>query len=389
MERDPGPYEGIRILDLSSNIAGPFATMILADLGADVIKVERPEKGDDTRAFPPRWGEQTAVFASMNRNKRSITLNLKSENGQRAARALAADSDVVVESFRPGVAERLHLGFSELGEDDPKLVYCSISGFGAGEIGRSLPGYDPLVQAFSGLIAMTGHPGVPPVRVAASLEDLSTGMWAAIGIMAALARRDTHGAPQLVEASLIDSSFTLLCHQVAAFHAASEVPEPLGTESPRVAPYGAYETADGWLMIAAGTNTHFQRLCELLELTHLERDERFDNQALRTEHRDELNLALSEQIRKRSSEVMLGELQAAGVPAAPVQRLDQALDNPLTAERELFVRLRDAADTTDLELLRLPVRGAGASVRTPPPDLGQHNDEILGGLLASKQGETT
>jgi crotonobetainyl-CoA:carnitine CoA-transferase CaiB-like acyl-CoA transferase len=375
-----GAYAGTQILDLSSNIAGPFATMILADLGADVIKVERPDRGDDTRAFPPQWGVQTAVFASMNRNKRSITLDLKDEADRRVATELAAASDVVVESFRPGVADRLQLGFSDLGERNPRLVYCSISGFGTGEIGASLPGYDPLVQAFSGLMSMTGQPGLPPMRVAASLEDLSTGMWAAIGIMAALARRDAHGSPQLVETSLLDTGLMLLCHQIAAFYAAGEIPEPLGSESPRVTPYGAYETANGWLMIAAGNDAHFERLCAVLHIPDLLADSRFGNPALRTQSREALNDAISAATRQLPTDELLEALRAAGVPASPVHRLDEALTNPLTAERDLFVSIRDAADTTDLTLLRLPVKGIDATVRTPPPDLGQHTAEILAGL---------
>jgi crotonobetainyl-CoA:carnitine CoA-transferase CaiB-like acyl-CoA transferase len=254
-----GTYAGLRVLELATTIAGPFSTMILADLGADVVKVERPGQGDDARGMPPHWDGESTVFLAVNRNKRSLALDLKRAAGRDAFLRLTAGADVVVQGFRPGAAERLGLGFDDLRERNPSIVYCSISAFGTHGSAAGLPGYDPLIQAFSGMMSMTGHPGMPPARVAASIIDLTTGMWAAMGTMAALARRAQTGEAQYVESTLVDSGYMLLCHQIASMLATGEVPGPIGSASPITAPYEAFRTADGWIMIAAGISRSSRR----------------------------------------------------------------------------------------------------------------------------------
>ena len=217
-------YSGLKVLELAAVIAGPFAGMVFADLGADVIKVENPRGGDDARRMPPQQRGESTLFMSMNRNKRSLVLDLKTTAGRDAVLKLAAQVDVVIESYKPGVSERLGIGYNEMRKHNPSLVYCSVSAFGESPAGRDLPGYDPLIQAFSGLMSMTGDASAPPARVAASVIDLSTGMWAAMGIMAALAHRTRTGEGRYVEATLIDSGYMLLCHQITSMLATGIVP---------------------------------------------------------------------------------------------------------------------------------------------------------------------
>ena len=370
-------HDGVRILDLSRNIAGPFATMILADLGADVIKVEHPDGGDDTRRYPPRFsGGDSAIYLAMNRNKRSVALDLKDPDGREAVRRLAARADVVVENFRPGTIERLGLGADELRRATPDLVWCSISAWGRGEIGRRLAGYDPLIQAFTGLMSMTGEEDGPPVRVGASIIDLTTGMWVALGIQAALARRVRTGLPQDVDASLVDSGYTLLCHQIMGHLATGEVPRALGSASPFTAPYEAFEAADGRLMIAAGTDAQFARVCDVLHLGELVGEPRFRGPAERVEHRHELRALLEARLRSAPVAAWLERLDAAGVPAGPIQDLAEAVRHPIVAELGLLADPEGERRIDDLRLLRLPVDD-GTSPMREPPALGADTGVVL------------
>jgi crotonobetainyl-CoA:carnitine CoA-transferase CaiB-like acyl-CoA transferase len=372
-----GTYRGLKVLELATTIAGPFSTMILADLGADVIKVERPVKGDDARAMPPHWAGESTVFLAINRNKRSLALDLKAPAGRDAFLRMAAGADVVVQSFRPGAAERLGLGFDDIRARNPSIVYCSISAFGTSGSAAGLPGYDPLIQAFSGLMSMTGHPGQPPARVAASLIDLTTGMWAAMGTMAALARRDQTGEAQYVESTLVDSGYMLLCHQIAAMLATGEVPGPLGSGSPIAAPYEAFETADGWIMVAAGNDDLIRRLFDALELAELLDDERYRTPTARVRNRDSLHEAIEARLRTRSSDAWITDVRAAGVPVGPVQDLEEAVNHPMTAERELLVKPQDGARFPELRLVRLPFDDARPPVLRRPPALGEHSHAVL------------
>lgn len=370
-------YAGLRVLELATTIAGPFSTMILADLGADVIKVERPGRGDDARGMPPHWDGESTVYLAINRNKRSLALDLKRPEGREAFLRLAERADVVIQSFRPGAAERLGLGFEHVRARNPSVVYCSVSAFGSAGSAAGLPGYDPLIQAFTGLMSMTGHEGAPPVRVAASLIDLTTGMWAAMGTMAALARRAQTGEAQYVESTLLDSGFMLLCHQVASMLVTGEVPGPLGSASPITAPYEAFRTADGWIMIAAGNDDLFRRLCGALELADLPADERFSRPAARVANREALHALIEERLRADSSAAWIERIQAAGVPVGPVNRLDEAVAHPVTAERGILVEPLDAERFPGVRLVRLPFDDARPPQLRRPPTLGEHSEEIL------------
>lgn len=368
-------YAGLRVLELASVIAGPFATMVLADLGADVIKIENPAGGDDSRRMPPQQGGESTLFMSMNRNKRSLALDLKTTRGRNALLRLAGNADVVVESSRPGVADRLGVGYAQLRERNPALVYCSVSAFGESPSGRGLPGYDPLIQAFVGLMSMTGDASTPPARVAASVIDLSTGMWAAMGIMAALARRARLGEGQYVEATLIDSGYMLLCHQITSMLATGVVPTRIGSASPIAAPYEAFKTADGWLMITVGNDPMFGRLSEAIGLPELSVRDEFLTNAGRVANRETLRAILQDRLSQDLSARWIERLQTAGVPVAPVQDLAQAVQHPLMAERGMLVAAEGAAGTAPL--LRVPFDDARPPNLRRAPTLGEHSAEIL------------
>jgi crotonobetainyl-CoA:carnitine CoA-transferase CaiB-like acyl-CoA transferase len=375
---DPAPIAGtltgIRVLEIGSNIAGPMAAMILGDLGADVVKVEDPRQGDDTRSLAPLIDGESTVFRSFNRSKRSVALDLGTDAGRAAVLRLAAGVDVVIQNLRPGVVDRLGVGFEAVSAVNDSVICCSISAFGPGEIGRSLPGYDALVQAFSGIMASTGHPGDSgPVRVSASLVDVSTGVWAALGVMAALLRRPSSVGPQLVEASLLDTAFTLMAHQVNAYLVSGEVPERLGSGSPSFAPYQAYRASDGWVFVAAGSDRLFVKLCTVLSVPHLATDDRFATAAARVANRQVLDHELERQLVTRPIDSWVATLTEAGIPACPVNDLGRAVEAPVTSERKLLV----GEDRNKVPWLRLPIDRERAAPYRPTPALGEHTRQVL------------
>jgi crotonobetainyl-CoA:carnitine CoA-transferase CaiB-like acyl-CoA transferase len=373
-------YSGLRVLDLSTNIAGPFAAMILGDLGADVIKIERPPFGDDTRSLPPAWHGQATVFLAVNRNKRSLVLDLKSFGGREALLKLAASADVIIESFPPGLATELALTHEHFRASNPRVTVSSISAFGPGPIGSKMPGYDALVQAVSGMMSFTGDAGGPTVRIAPSLLDLTTGMWAVIAIMAALSRREHDGGGEHLNAVLLDSAFALMCHQVQGFWATGEAPAKLGSAAPSAAPYRVYRAADGEFMLATASNAQFARLCGALELNELAQDARFRTMAGRLTARAELDAILAERLARETVETWLQRLREVGIAAGQVNDLPQALELPVTRERQLFVSSEESGWKQGLPLLRLPIDTETAAIRRAPPALGEHSEEILSSL---------
>jgi crotonobetainyl-CoA:carnitine CoA-transferase CaiB-like acyl-CoA transferase len=370
-------FAGLRVVDLSSNLAGPLAAMVLGDLGADVVKVERPDSGDDTRGLPPQWQGDGTVFLSVNRNKRSVALDVRSPEGREILLALAEGADVLIESYGPGVAERLGLGFEDVRARSPRIVYCTVSAFGGGPVGRTLAGYDSLIQGFSGMMSITGQPDGPPARVAPSAIDLSTGLWSVVAIMAALARRATNDGAQHVEAALIDSAMTLMGHQVMSLLATGRVPTPLGTASPSTTPNEAFPAADGWVVVATANDAQFRRLCEALEVPGLAEDPRFRTVVDRVQSRDELRLLLERRFAGRTVDEWVERLGCARVAAGRLQSLHDALEHPLTGERGLLVRPDADARLDDLPQIRLPIDVDGSCVRRPPPRLGEHTEEVL------------
>lgn len=379
-------YQGLRVLDLSTNIAGPYAALILADLGADVIKIERSPHGDDTRALPPRWGDDATVFLAMNRNKRSVLLDLKSDRGRAALLRLAGTADIVIESFPPGVADRLGLTHDAFNAANPLIITCTVSAFGDGPIGSTLPGYDALVQAVSGLMSLTGHPHSEPVRTGPSILDVTTGLWSAIAIQAALSRRAAGAGGCHVEASLIESAFALVAHQIQGLLATGEQPPKLGSGAPSAAPYRVYRASDGFLMIATASEPQFQRLCVALGLAELADDPRYATLADRTAHRETLDASIGAAVVRRGVVEWIEILAAAGISAGRVNDLKEALALPVSQERNLFI-VPDSVDASGrLPMQRTPVDPDGVAQRLPPPKLGAHTREVLSeaGLSAAE-----
>jgi crotonobetainyl-CoA:carnitine CoA-transferase CaiB-like acyl-CoA transferase len=374
------PLAGIRVADFSRVLAGPLATMVLADLGADVVKVERPGTGDDTRAWgPPFVGDDAAYFLSLNRNKRSVALDLGTGEGAAAARRLSLASDVVIENFRPGLMARFGLDFESLSAERPELVYCSLTAFGEEGESAARPGYDIIVQALSGLMSITGQPGGEPTKVGVALLDVVCGLYAANAIQAALIRRGKTGRGGRVSVSLFDASVAAMVNQAANHLLGGLVPGPLGNQHPNIVPYQLFEAADRPFILAAGNDRLFERTCEVLGRPELAADERFATNEARVRSREVLIPLLSEAFATRTAAQWLEALESAAVPCAPVRAMD-----------EVFAAPEGAATVQEVEdpvrgLLRLvgsPIRvdGSPAPIRRPPPHLGEHTDEVLGEL---------
>ena len=368
----PAALAELFVLDFSRILAGPLATMLLGDYGATVIKVERPGTGDDTRAWgPPYDPAGTATyFLSVNRNKRSIALDLGDPGELEIARALAARADVVVENFRPGVMDRLGLGYEQLGDAHPGLVYCSITGFGAGE-GARMPGYDLLVQALGGLMSITGSPHSEPQKVGVALVDVVAGLFAATGILAALRHRDATGEGQRIEVDLLSSVLAGLVNQASAYTAGGVVPRRMGNAHPSIAPYELFATADGDLVLAVGNDRQFGDLCRVLDARELADDPRFATNDARVANRDELRPLLERRLRGAPAADWLEPLLEAGVPAGRVNDVEGAFS--LAARLGLDPIAELGAGEGRVRLARNPVRMSATPPRygAPPPRLGE------------------
>ena len=373
------PLAGVRVVDVTTSIAGPYCAEILAALGAEVVKVERPDTGDDGRAWgPPFWNGQGTMFLSVNAGKRSLAVSLRDERGREAVRRLAERADVFLQSLRPGLAERLGLGPVALRARSSRLVYCSLGAYGSVGPLREEPGYDALMQAAGGLISMTGEPGRPGVRVGSSLIDMGTGMWAALGIAAALLERERSGEGAVVDTSLYETALAYVGYHLVGYLADGTVPTREGTVFPMVAPYQVLPTADGELMVAAGNDRLFAALCEAVTLPELHEDERFRTNPDRVANREALVGLLSTRLREQSTEDWLTLLAAAGVPAAPVADVAQVVSSEQTKALGILQPVPHPA-IPDLELAALPLSfdGERATHRRPPPLVGEHTCEIL------------
>lgn len=317
---------GLRVLDITTSVAGPFATLILGDLGADVIKIERPGSGDDTRKWgPPFWGGESCHFLSWNRNKRSVTIDYKTEAGRELLRTLLRDADVLVQNLRPGVLAANGFGWEDVRELNSRLIYCSVTGFGGSGPLAGRGAYDPLVQAFSGLMAMTGEDGRAPVRIPVSILDQGTGMWAALGVMAALRERERTGVGSHVETSLLSTAMMWQPTQIASYLATGELPRRRGSGTVGIAPYGAFPTADGFLVLAAGNQGLWETACATVGRVDLLADDRFVDNESRVVNHAALEGELSATFSENSTQSWIAALEAAGVPCSPIHRLDQVL----------------------------------------------------------------
>lgn len=374
-----GPLAGVRILDLSRILSGPFATMIFADLGADVIKLENPRTGDDTREWaPPYQGDQSAYFLAVNRNKRGIAVDLKTERGRDIARRLAERADVVVENFRPGTAGRLGLGYDELAARNSRLIYASISGFGQTGPYSSEPGYDAIAQALGGLMSVTGEADGPPVRVGNSAADLGASMWAAIGILAALHARHTTGRGEWIDISLLDGQIASLTYLAGGYFATGEVPRRYGSAHPSIVPYQAMRTADGHLMVAVGNDTLWQRFAGLVGLPELADDPRFVSNPQRVANRVELIQLIEAALAAKGSAAWAEELSRVGIPAGAINSIDAALAHPQVQARDMVLTVEHPT-AGPLRMAGSPIKLSEytTTVRRPPPTLGEHTGEVL------------
>jgi crotonobetainyl-CoA:carnitine CoA-transferase CaiB-like acyl-CoA transferase len=367
------------VLDLSRNLAGPYCTMLLGDLGADVIKVESPGSGDDTRNWrPPDWNGQSATFLACNRNKRSITIDLNTNSGQQLVRRLASRADVMVSSFRPGSLAKRGLDYDSLRLSNEGLVFCSITAYGSNGPKKDAPGYDPVLQAETGLMSMTGHPDGPPARVGVGVIDLGTGMWAAVGIQAALRNRMDTGEGALVEVSLYETAAWWLSYHVEGYLATGDVPQRQGNGTPFVAPYEVFETADGGLMVTAGNDRLFVSLCDVLDLPGLAVDPTYASNANRVANRTALHEVLEKRFREKGAAEWESILGARTIPCSRVRSVADLVSDPQLDALEMLVDLPHP-DIPDLRVVDIPLRlnGERAVHRLPPPRLGEQTTTIL------------
>ncbi|CAN5654482.1 CaiB/BaiF CoA-transferase family protein [soil metagenome] len=372
------PLEGLRVLDLSRVLAGPYATMALADLGADVIKVEHPERGDDTRHWgPPFAGGESAYFLAVNRNKRSIGVDLKSDQGLERVKRLAADADVVIENWKRGALEGMDLGYEALKEHNQDLVYCSITGFGPGP-DEDRPGYDFLVQARAGIMGITGQPGGEPTKVGVAAADIFCGMMAANAILAALHRRSVTGEGARVEVPLFESTLSWLANRGQEYLISGEDTGLIGNAHPSIVPYQTFDTADKPIVVAVGNNAQFGRLCEAMGLPDLADDDRYATNPDRVANREELVAVLQKRFSERPADGWVEKIRDAGVPCGPVNALSDVFEDEHVLGSGMFQEVEHPAAGL-LKMLASPVLvdGERLPVRRPPPTLGQH-DELEG-----------
>ncbi|HSB23006.1 MAG TPA: CoA transferase [Burkholderiaceae bacterium] len=374
-----GPLAGLVVLELAQIMAGPTCGALLADLGADVIKVERLPGGDDTRRYAePQVNGESAAFMMMNRNKRSIAVDLKTDGGRRLLQQLARNADVLVENYRRGALDRLGLGFDALHADNPRLIYCSISGYGRTGPAADKGGFDLIAQGASGLMSITGEPGGAPVKVGSPVTDLNAGILGVVGILAALVHRMKSGQGQHVDTSLFEAGIHQTAWQAAIFFATGASPGPLGSAHVLAAPYQAFPTRDGWINVGGANQANWERVARIVGVPELITDARFATNGGRMAHRDELARLLGEKLRTRDTHEWLRELDVAGVPAGPIQSIEQMTRDPQTLAREMIVTLdHPAAGPT--HALGVPVKlgATPGSVRTPAPTFGQHTAEVL------------
>lgn len=373
------PLEGLTVIDLTRVLSGPYCTMLLADMGARVIKIEHPDRGDDTRAWgPPFAAGESAYFLSINRNKESLTLDFKQPAGRRVLEDLLEKADVLVENFRPGTLDRLGLGYPTVAARYPRLVYCSISGYGQTGPKRDLPGYDAVMQAEGGLMSITGGDDGPPYRLGVAIADIVSGMFAANGIALALLARERTGRGQQVDIAMLDSVAALLTYQASSYFVTGDVPGRLGNRHPTIAPYETFETADGDIVVAAGNDLIWRKLCAVMEQPELGGDPRFMTNRDRVERYEEFRPIVAGALRTRQTADWLERLTAAGIPCGSVRDIEQVAADPQLLARDMVTTIEHPTIGA-LRQLGVPIKLSDTPgiVRTPPPLLGEHTERIL------------
>jgi len=387
----PAPLADLLVLDLSRVLAGPYATMTLADLGAEVIKIERPDGGDDTRQWGPPWaGGESAYYLSVNRNKKSITLNLKTDQGLQILHDLARKADILIENFRVGTLQKWGLSYDALSKANPGLIYCSISGYGQSGPKRHQAGYDFVIQAEGGLMSIIGEVNGPPIKVGVAIVDITAGMNAVIAIQAALLEREKSGIGQHIDIALLDSQVAWLANVGSNYLVTGERPRRYANAHPNIVPYEPFATSDGWIAVAVGNDRQWKLLCERTGWDDLTKDERFNTNALRVEHRHTLVPILSERFKLHSTETWYQLLLDIGIPCSPINSIDQVYADPQVLAREMLVEMMHPTagsvkvTGSPLKFSRTPVQ-----MTSHPPLLGQHTDEVLSEYLGYTADEIT
>jgi crotonobetainyl-CoA:carnitine CoA-transferase CaiB-like acyl-CoA transferase len=373
------PLSGITVIDLTRVLSGPYCTMLLSDMGARVIKIEQPGRGDDTRAWgPPFISGESAYFLSINRGKESLTLDLKHPEGRRVLDALLDRADVLVENFRPGTMERLGLGYDGVARRWPRVIYCSVSGFGQTGPRRSEPGYDAVIQAEGGLMSITGAADGEPFRLGVAIADIVSGMFAAQGVAMALVARARTGKGQRVDVGMLDATTALLTYQAGIYFATGRTPARLGNRHPSIAPYETFPASDGDFVVAVGNDEQWRRFCDVIEMPELAADDRFETNRARVTNYDALRPLLVETLRVGRRGEWVRKLKAAGVPCGSVRDVGEVLEDPQLAARQM-VETVEHASAGDIRVLGLPIKlsDTPGAIRSAPPTLGQHTDQIL------------
>ncbi len=384
----PGPLCGLRVLDFSRVLSGPYATQVLADLGAEVIKIESLDKGDETRNFPPFKGPFSHYFIALNRGKKSLAIDLKSTRGAEIARELARTSDVLVENFRPGVMDKLGLGYEALAPENDRLIYCSITGFGEDSPLRDRPAFDIVAQALSGVMSINREAGSPPNRLGIPMGDMAGSVFAVFGILAALIERQTSGKGQRVDIAMLDGLIGLLGYLAQIVFVTGKTPEPLGTRHASIVPYGAYPTQDGYIIVACLSEQFWQNFARALDMNSLLTDQRFSDYTARLANREALEALVQQQMRGHPTEYWLERLEQFDVPNAPILDVSQALEQEHTAVRGLIDQATHPA-AGEMKVLRTPIRFGGKPLRAgfPPPLLGEQSRQVLSEKLGLSDEE--
>ena len=374
-----GPLSGITVIDLSRILAGPYCTLMLAELGARVIKVEAPETGDDARQYGPFVNGKSAYFQSVNRGKESLVLNLKTETDKVVFKKLLAKADIIVENFRPGTMEKLGFGWDTLKQEYPKLIYASASGFGHSGPDMYRPAYDMVVQGMGGLMSVTGQPNSEPTRVGTSIGDITAGLFTTIGINAALYDRQKTGKGMYIDVSMLDCQIAILENAIARYLAKNEIPKPMGSRHPSIAPFEAFKTKDSYIIIAAGNDKLFEKLCNLLNMPEINKDTRFNSNSLRSKNMDELKKILENKLISRKTNEWVKDMEKEKIPCGPIFNIKEAVENPQINSRNMIVKAYHKV-IGDFKLAGNPIKMStykDEKTRGEIPDLDEHRKKIL------------
>ena len=374
-----GPLKDLLVLDLTRVLVGPYCTMILSDLGARVIKVEAPEIGDDSRKFGPFVKDYSAYFMSLNRGKESIALNLKKEDDKKIFEKILAKADVLVENFKPGTLEKWGFGWKELSKKYPKLIYASASGFGQTGPLKELPAYDMVVQGMGGLMSVTGQPNSEPTRVGTSIGDITAGLFTAIGINAALYDRQKTGKGMYIDVSMLDCQIAILENAIARYLSKNEIPKPMGSRHPSIAPFEAFKTKDSYIIIAAGNDKLFESLCQTLNLNELINSSKFKSNSLRSENMDELKKILEDKLTYKTTNDWVKQFENLRIPCGPIYNIKEAVENPQVKARNMIVKAYHKV-IGELKLAGNPIKMSSykdENKRGDIPDLDEHRNKIL------------